>query len=131
MPREAYENIWEFRTKQFAVIFSVCPDEDLDLSWDEDGETARGLDSGLYVAFVARVQVIHMASGIVLGSDHLGNCVYESARAFMNHRGIKHHRPYPGAEEGLCGSYFTDMVRGAIEEARKNAASFPWLRKAA
>ncbi len=119
MPRDTYENIWEFRTKQFAVVYSVCPEDDLDLSWDEDGETARGLESGRYVAFVARIEVIHMETGIVLGSDHLGNCVYESARAFINHRGAQ------------APTYFVDMVRGAIDEARKNAASFPWLRKAA
>jgi len=114
MPRNTYENIWEFRTKQFAVVYSVCPEEDLDLSWDEDGETARGLEDGRYLAFVARIEVIHMESGIVLGSDHLGDCVYESAQAFR-HSSI----------------YFADMVRSAIDEARKNAASFPWLRKAA
>jgi hypothetical protein len=106
--------VWSFQTKNYTVAFDVLPEEDLDLSWDETGVTLKRLMSGQYVAFVAHVTVTH-ASGALMGDSSLGNCVYESPEAFMNHRGVR-----------ACknsGSYFSDMVREAIAEARKTAST--------
>ena len=98
-----YTPIWSFRTHNFKVLYSVCPEPDLDLSWDDDGSTARGIAAGELCAFQARVEVINRRTGCVLGADYLGNCIYESPKQFIN------------------GSiYFRDMVRGAIAEARRN-----------
>jgi hypothetical protein len=109
-----WENIWSCETPQFRVAYDVAPDDDLDLSWDDDGSTREGLESGKYVAFIARVQVTHKDTGAELGADYLGGCIYESPEAFIDHRGIKAH---PGV-----GSYFSDMVRSAVAQARVNLA---------
>lgn len=116
-----WENVWAFQTQNFRVNFDVTDDQDLDLSWDETGETLEGLRSGKYVAFLARVVVWY--GGEIVGGDYLGGCVYESAREFIDHRG-RNAKGY--------GSYFSDMVRGAIKEARKNLTSpRPYIRAAA
>ena len=51
-----------------------------------------------------------LLDGNEIAADYLGNCVYNSAQEFIDHRGNK------------TGSYFSDMVRSAIAEARKNVA---------
>jgi hypothetical protein len=98
-----YEEIWRFETARTAIIFDVAPEDDLDLSWDDDGSTREGLESGLYVAFVARVRCL--IDGAEAGADYLGSCIYESAESFITD-----------------SSYFRDMVREAVAEARKHAA---------
>lgn len=110
--------IWQFKTAQFAVTFEALPEYDLDLSWDDDGSIREGLESGLYVAFVAKVAVHYQ--GREVAADYLGGCIYESPEAFMDHKGIA---------KG-CGSYFSDMVRHAIAEARKVLSNPPRLRAA-
>ena len=109
----------KFKTKQFSIIADAIEDDCLDLSWDEDGSVARGLASGKYVNFTARVRVYFQ--GREVGSDYLGGCVYESLDAFMDHRECgKQNREF--AREGTGGkggSYFHDMIREAIGEARK------------
>lgn len=113
MQMRHWENIWSFKTAQFRVDFDVTDEDDLDLSWDDDGSTREGLESGEYVAFVARVQVTY--AGRVVGSDYLGNCIYESPQQFRKQ----------------MDGYFPDMVRVAVAEARKDlCASRPYLRRA-
>jgi hypothetical protein len=107
--RQCWENIWSFRTKNFRVDYDVTDEDDLDLSWDEDGCVRQGLQSGKYVAFQARVAVYW--KGHEIGADYLGGCIYENVEQFMDHRGIK--------RQPNCGSYFTDMIRTAIKEARR------------
>jgi hypothetical protein len=111
-----YENVWSFATRNFRVTFDACPDDDLDLSWDDDGSIAEGLESGKYVAFIARVQVICTLTDAVMGEDTLGNCIYGSPAEFINHRG------------GKGGAYFPDMVRTACKAARREANLMPRLR---
>jgi hypothetical protein len=117
-----YTPIWSFRTHNFKVLYSICPEPDLDLSWDDDGSTAKGIAAGELIAFQARVEVINRRTGCVLGAQYLGNCIYESAEAFISHR-------HPNPQYRNCSlnhddvrfcSYFPDMVRDAIKEARKN-----------
>lgn len=98
-------------------------DNDLDLSWDEDGSTRAGLESGKFCSFGVVVTVY--CRGSKVGEDSLWGCIYESPRAFMDHLGIKHYSPKPGTiPEGQCGSYFADLIRGAIAEARKSVVDF-------
>jgi len=113
--------IREFHTKNFRVTVEALPEYDLDLSWDEDGETAKGLESGELIAFCAHAYVVHRPTGQILAEDFLGNCVYKSLDDFMDHRECgKQNREWekPG-KTGRCGSYFSDMIAEAIGEARK------------
>lgn len=70
--------------------------------FDDDGETARDIDAGLYVWFAAKVTA--SKAGIELGADHLGACCYSSASDFL---------------EEL---YYEDMAATAINEAREKLA---------
>jgi hypothetical protein len=162
----------EFKTKNFRVVADAIEEDDLDLSWDETGETRKGLESGRFIAFVARVRVFFRGNEV--GTDYLGNCIYKSFDDFMDHRECgrqnrethrregkfqiyRKNRPhehclsksdklkprgfatearakqwaeknakeeYQIFETGKCGSYFHDMVREAISEARKNVIDF-------
>ena len=117
-----YSTIREFKTRNFTVRMTAEEECDLDLSWDDDGSVRAGLESGRFVAFCAKCAVYF--KGNEVATDYLGNCIYESPRAFMDHVGIKHYSPNPGTiPEGGCGSYFPDMIRTAIAEARKEIAS--------
>lgn len=76
--------IREFKTKHFHVVCDALEDFDLDLSWDEDGSTREGLESGELIAFCARVRVF--CKGTEVGRDYLGGCIYPSLAAFMDHK---------------------------------------------
>lgn len=109
----------EFKTKNFRVVAEALEDNDLDLSWDEDGSVAEGLDSGKYMAFCAHVVVYY--KGREVGEDYLGGCIYKSLEDFIDHKECgKQNRIYAErGEAGRCGSYFSDMIHEAIAEARK------------
>lgn len=110
----------EFKTAHFRVIAEALPEDDLDLSFDEDGSVLEGLRSGEFVAFVAHVAVYHDTLGKV-ADEYLGGCIYRSPDEFMDHQECgKQNREYAErGETGRCGSYFHDMVRQACGDARK------------
>jgi hypothetical protein len=112
----------EFRTENFLVRAIAEDEPDVDLSWDDTGETRKGLESGKYVVFCAHVQVIHIPTGEILGDDYLGNCIYTSFADFMDHRacGRQNRKLKKQKKGGQCGSYFSQMIGEAIAEARKN-----------
>lgn len=114
--------IRQFQTKNFSVIVDALPEEDLDLSFDDDGSVAEGLESGKFIAFVARARVFF--HGEEIGTDYLGGCIYESLEAFMDHRecGRANRKWEAEGQSGRCGSYFSDMIHEAIAEARKHLA---------
>lgn len=116
--------IRKFKTQHFTVIVDTLPEHDLDLSWDDDGSTAKGLNNGSLVAFVARARVLG-PSGMELASDYLGECIYESPEAFEDHRECgRYNRELEAyGAVGRCGSYFADMVSNVCSEARKE-----WLK---
>ncbi len=76
--------IREFKTENFHVIVDAVEENDLDLSWDEDGSTREGLENGTLIAFCARARVF--LRGIEIASDYLGNCVYKSLEDFADHK---------------------------------------------
>jgi hypothetical protein len=128
--------IREFKTKNFKVVCDALEEYNLDLSFDEDGSTREALESGELMAFVARVRVFFQ--GHEVGSDYLGGCIYKSLESFMDHRecGVqnakyarleKRQKLAPGSL-GRCGSYFHDMIREAIREARKNMLAYQTVR---
>lgn len=108
-----------FKTKNFQVIAEALEENDLDLSFDDTGETQQNIESGKWVAFCARVRVL--LHGREIGVDYLGNCIYDSIDSFMDHKECgKQNREYEAqGKDGRCGSYFTDMIHEAIREARK------------
>ena len=103
-----WDKVWTFKTQRFEVGLEFGPEHDLDLSWDDDNKAREGLESGVLLAFVARVYV--KCDGSTVGEDYLGNCIYSSEREFMSN------------------GYFRDMVRCAIADARRYIASRPTLR---
>lgn len=119
------QKIWSFRTKRFLVEVIAQPEDFLDISWDESGEVAEGLESGELCAFTAKARVIFCGdSEIELGNDYLGNCIYKSPKEFRDHLGVRPYERKLSAESGhdvtVC-RYFSSMVRQAIAEARNNA----------
>lgn len=112
--------IREFRTANFRVIVDAIEEESPDLSWDDTGETAANIDLGHLIVFCARARVIHDELG-ELSADYLGNCVYESLPAFMDHKlcGVETRKLRAAGSQAICGSYFADMVATVCAEARK------------
>jgi hypothetical protein len=113
--------IWQFNTRNFCVQFNARPEEPRVLDWDEDGSIARDLESGEFCAFVAEVRVLF--HGIEIGADYLGGCIYKTPEDFRDHLGVRQYELKLSEELGepvAVGSYFSDMVREAIREAREN-----------
>lgn len=92
---------------RFTVTAAIEPDYDLDLSWDDSGETADKLNSGEWEAFQTKVAVY--LDGNEIAADYLCGSIYADPRDFFTeHLG----------SAGKWGSYFPDMVRSAIGNAR-------------
>ncbi len=107
-----------FKTKHFTVIADAIEEDSPDFSWDDTGETREKVESGEWLCFVARVRVL--LHGREIGTDYLGNCIYESLDKFMDHKACgKQNREWAKqGKQGRCGSYFKDMIHSAIAEAR-------------
>jgi len=113
--------MWKFKTPNFVVKWEVTDCQDLDLSWDDTGEVEENLESGLYTAFDSCIQVTYL--GKVIGESYLGQSIYENVEDFRDHFGLANTK---------YSSYFSDMVREAIQEARNtfnNMKPAPVLRK--
>jgi hypothetical protein len=108
------QKMWQFETAQFRIVWSIEPDEDCDFSWDETGETAENLRSGRWQCFTSCVSVIHKPTGITLAEDCLGGSIYEKPADFRDHFGCR---------QNGHGSYFSDMVRQAVSDARETIES--------
>jgi hypothetical protein len=111
--------MWEFKTAQFRVVWSIYECVNLDLSWVENSRSIRAsIDDGTYTAFDSKVTVYHDNKEI--GSDTLGQSIYENPADFRDHIGA----------QGKHGSYFTDMITIAIKAARQNMRQArPYIRE--
>ena len=111
--------IREFRTPNFTVRVTAQEEDDLDLSWDDDGSVRKGLENGEFIAFCVKATVYY--KGTELATDYLGGCIYRSLAEFMDHKecGKQNKLCAAKGEAGRCGSYFTDMVRTVCDEARE------------
>jgi len=114
--------LWEFKTKNFKVVWSIDDDDDVDLSFDESGEVQSNIESGLWVAFISEIKVMHNKTGLELGATSLGGSIYENPEDFRGHIGMK--------AKGH-GSYFSEMVREAIKEARRTLESLNKVKSCA
>lgn len=129
------EEMWRFQTKHFAVVATIEEDYDLDLSWDEDGETRQKLESGEYQSFGTVVTVY--ANGVKVGEDSLWGSIYENPKDFFSghrdanplNRNSSIMRAANGANTVMC-HYFPSMVREAIKDARATLAKLPQLKTA-
>lgn len=116
------ETLWTFKTKRFTVKWQIEYVHGYRYDGeDENGETQSMLDSGELVAFDSKVSV--WLDGVEIAADYLGSSVYryDQVRSFRDHVGMN--------ARGH-GSYFSDMVRSAVADARKVLASAPKLRAA-
>lgn len=131
---------WQFQTSRFTIQLWIEDDVYFVYDGDDpDGEIAKKLEDGDYVAFDSEVKVL--LDGHMIASDSLGGSVYgaDTVHEFWT----MHRSPDPmhrncsirrKKKPGTIGHYFPDMVRSAIEEARKYVANMsppPRLRKAA
>lgn len=116
------ELIWRFETRNLIIQVEAQEELDPDLSWDP--EIGPRIDDGEFVLFSAKASVIW--NGNEIATDYLGNCIYRTIEEFRDHIGIK--KDHPG-----CGSYFSDMVREVLKEAREyfSDLELPNLRHAA
>lgn len=113
-------NIWLFRTEHFTITVDAYVEPDLDINFGDEEmeyETYQKLNSGFLVAFCVGAKIY--ANGVKIGEDYLGNCIYQNYKSFRDHIG----RNMNGHQ---YGSYFSDMVRECISQARE--FKFPKLR---
>jgi len=117
-------NIWQFETAQFRVTVHTLPCDDLDLSWDEDGEVRAKLGTGEFEAFDVHATCIHLPSG-VHGDSYLGGCIYADPREFRDNVGMRVKSRRDGC---YYGSYFSDLVHECIADCRRSVAAVQNIR---
>lgn len=105
----SYETIKTEDIRGFHIVFSAAPEDthprnSFDDSCHEIEDICRKIDNGTYVWFVARVQAYR--HGVLLASDYLGGCLYDSFEDFMQE-----------------GGYYEDMVNTVISEAKQTLAA--------
>lgn len=130
--RTSLGTIREFRTAQFRVIVDAIEDDSPDISFDETTETRDKLESGEWVIFCARARVIHHELG-ELSSDYLGNCIYTSVDAFMDHKACaaETRKLRTNGSNAVCGSYFADMVKTVCHDARQRLRALKEITQSA
>lgn len=103
---------WKFSTKNFMVTWATEKEQvdTADMDPSLAAECRSKVNSGEWTCFNSRVQVTHRATGVVLGEAWLGNSIYADSTEFRDHFGIA---------DTECGSYFSQMVRESLAEARK------------
>lgn len=112
-----------FERCNFTVDVKAVEDFDLDLSFDETGEVRKQLESGELCSFGVIVTVY--CKGQEVGEDSLWGCIYKRPEDFMDHHGLAAKSRKDGCN---YGSYFVDMIRSAIAEARKNLSALNAVR---
>jgi len=113
--------MWSFKTAHFTVEWLVERDVLNTDYMDPDlaNECRAKVRSGEWTCFLSTIRVVHRATRRVLSEAYLGNSIYAIPAEFRDHFGMN--------GKGY-GSYFSDMVREAIADARK---AFPAFQKEA
>jgi hypothetical protein len=117
------ETVWTFSIGRITVRLEVEQEAHYRYDGDDpDGEVQYKLDTGEYIAFVSRV-VVERDDGEILGEDYLGGSVYEWCK--VHEFWTAHRSPNPAHRNCMAnayrvGHYFPDMVREAVQEARKH-----------
>lgn len=106
--------LWTFNTKRFAVKWQIEPEQGYRYDGDDDdGSIQAMLDDGSMVAFMSKMVV--ELDGVEVGADYLGGSVYYLGE-------VHTFRDHIGMNARGHGSYFSDMVRQAIQAARREVA---------
>lgn len=115
------KKMWSFKTAHFRVEWLVERDALNTDYMDPDlaNECRTKVRSGEWKCFTSTIRVVHLATKNVLSESYLGNSIYADPSEFRDHFGMN--------GKGY-GSYFSDMVREAIADARK---AFPAFQKEA
>ncbi len=111
------KKMWQFNTAHFTVEWLIEQDVLSTDGMDHDlaRECRAKVRSGEWKCFTSTIQVVHRATKSVLSEVYLGNSIYADPREFRDHFGMN--------GKGY-GSYFSDMVRESIADARKAFPSF-------
>ena len=136
----AWDTQWTFCTRNIEVAFQVSECLENPREQFSDDADVEAIESGSIAWFDARVLVILRdpeARGmrLLLGSDVLGACAYESVRDFyVEHRNVDPMKRNCSVRRAIEGEhthvayYFPDMVRAAVTEARKRLHAIQDLR---
>jgi hypothetical protein len=116
--------MYEFSIGRFTIAADITPSTDLDLSWDDTGETRDGLERGTLEAFDTKVSV--SCNGVEIASDWLCESIYsDPAEFFSDHRdrdpmnrNCSVMRAANGQNVSIC-HYFPGMISAAITQARQ------------
>lgn len=135
--RSEQTEMWKFKTASFRIVAMIEQDYDLDLSWDETGETREKLESGEWQSFGTTVTV-YTKDGHELASDSLWGSIYAEPWDFFTehrsadpmNRNCSAMRQARGAAVTIC-HYFPDMVTGVVRQAREALCKMPKVRCAA
>ena len=145
-PVQDNPNTFAFNTQHFTVLFSAEEEHESLASLMKDWEpllilsTVRDIEAGRTQVFSAKVSVIHTETGDELSSSYLGACFYKNVADFMDHFGLgltsmenklkkaRNEKRQKQLQQHVdfikqnhynpIGSYFKDMVKEAISEAR-------------
>lgn len=106
------KKMWQFRTENFTVRWLIQPDvlSTEHMTPELAAECKRNVRSRKWKCFQSEIQVVCNATGITLGESYLGGSIYENPADFRNHFGMT---------AGNFGSYFAQMVKEAISQARE------------
>ena len=102
-----YETIHSETVAGFDIVLSITA-EDSPPDWHFNNEEDRQhtldrIERGDLAYFIVKVEAFK--NGILLGTDYLGGCCYDTPQQFIDH-----------------SDYYGDMVERAVDEARENIA---------
>jgi len=106
------KKMWQFKTRNFTVMWLISPDvfRSDGIEPERAAEWRKDIRAGKLKCFDSEIRVVCNATGIVLGEEYLGNSLYENPAEFRDHFGMT---------KGGFGSYFAQMVKEAIAQARE------------
>lgn len=110
------KKMWQFKTRNFTVRWLIEPDALYTHGMDPKlaADCKKNIRSRKWKCFQSELQVICNVTGITLGQAYLGGSIYEKPADFRDHFGMT---------ANGHGSYFADMVKEAIAQARERFPS--------
>jgi hypothetical protein len=147
MFKENGYGIYDFETKNFIIRYQATEEE---MSYEffhdmEDNDNfgiIKDIESGDLIYFIAEVSVIFKESNEVLAIKSLGGNIYKDYTSFMDHFGLgytslinklkkekdqnqiniykKFIKQFEDTNSSPWGSYFRDLVKETISEAKEN-----------
>jgi len=106
--------IYRFCTANFIVTVEALPEYNFDFEYWEEKDiksTKAKLKRGTLQLFCVKASVFHIKRNQELSSDYLGGCLYKNVSDFRDNLGIA---------QTKYGSYFHDMIKTVISEAKDN-----------